>query len=494
MDNDNKIKNTKEEKLSNQIHKEVMLFLGQELEQIHHNTSDQSYNIEKEFAKTKKQRSPFSMLMLTGCFVVVFGIAFIMTHVISSNNEDIVVSLTEFEDLNLKNLLNTIGAAQSNYDNSVKNRAAIEGDMLVKLKAAEEAYKNDIFVIDSMNLRSKKNYNARVAEAEKKYMEEVSVIHQEYDGKLIQADKEVEEYKKQLSEFDTTKIQAAKDKEKALDSERRVKELEQQKIKDYYEERISDLNKKIADNQKENSESMRQAVTSVSAQYQSEIALLDPTLSDKEADKIIENAADLGASDFDSSAVASGVSASVKASVTEYQKLYDDYKYLDRALTALPQKNSIPKYVAASRSLINGMGKKYTETTNNLYNETVMLKDEITDLNNQLDKAKKLIGNQDGYYQQSYETLMTLARTNAILIFAADYDNMPVYVAGKARYLITEDGADAEFKAGKTIKGKIFKAEDGSFYFSVALDKEGNLLPVKFEDIQAGTPVKILSK
>lgn len=92
MDNDDKIKTGRvskksEEQESNQIHKEVMLFLGDELERIHKGTSDQSYNIEEEYAKSKKNHSPFSALMLLGCFLLVFAIAFFMTKKISSNNQ-----------------------------------------------------------------------------------------------------------------------------------------------------------------------------------------------------------------------------------------------------------------------------------------------------------------------------------------------------------------------------------------------------------------------
>ena len=41
--------------------------------------------------------------------------------------------------------------------------------------------------------------------------------------------------------------------------------------------------------------------------------------------------------------------------MNEYQKLYDDYKYLDKAVKELPQKNSIPSYVSASHELVNEM-------------------------------------------------------------------------------------------------------------------------------------------
>lgn len=521
MDNDDKI----EEQKSSQIHKEVMLFLGKELERIHQTSNEQTYDIQKEYAKSKKNHSPFSALMLIGCFVVVFAIAFLMTRIISTNNEEITVSVEEFDDLNLKNLLNTVGAAQTNYDNAVKERAAIEADMSVKLKAAEDAHTNDLFVIDSMNLRSKKKKNDLIVEADAKYKKALAAVHEEYDALLVQAEAEVEEYKKQLAEFDTAKVQAAQEKEKALDSERRVKEMEQQKIKDQYENRIAELNKKLADTQKRSSDDMRSAVSSVSLQYQSEIALLDPKLSDEAASQIISSTQESEKADFDGSLLLAERNVSedsdsakkISEAVSKYQTIYDDYKYLDSAVAAVPQKNSIPSYVAASHKLVNEMGETFVDTAVSLYNENQELTEKNNSLNSELTETRRQLAEQTEqaakqaaeqaeqaalkisaqkeFYEESYEVLLPLIKTSAVLIAATDYDNLQVYVVGKARYLITEAGADAEFKAdNKTIKGKIFRAEDGSFYFEVGEDKYGNRLDVNFETVTPGTSVKILSK
>ena len=497
MGNDNKIT---EEQKSNQIHKEVMLFLGKELERIHQTSSEQTYNIEKEYAKTRKNHSPFSALMLIGCFLVVLAIAFIITKTISSKNEDISVSVAAFDDLNLKNLLNTVGAAQTNYENAVKKRATIEGDMSVKLKAADETRTNDLFVIESMTRLTKKKKAELEAEADKKYKEAVAAIHEEYDGQLVQADKEIQEYKSQLAEFDAAKVQAAREKEKALDTERRVKELEQKKIKDQYELRISELNQKLADTQKRSSEDMRRAVGSVSEQYQAEIALLDPKLNDSKAGKIIAETKNSSAADFNGASTlnARGItSQNLTGAMNDYQKLYDDYKYLDKAVAALPQKNSIPSYVAASRKLVNQMGAAFSNTAVSLYNENVELNGKINSLSGELAESQKQIKLQQASYEVAYDNLLSLAKTNAVLVYATNYENMRVYIAAKARYLITEDGAEAEFKADKTVKGKIFRdeeSEEDSFYFVVGNDKNGNRFEVNFEAIVPGTPVKILSK
>ena len=69
-----------------------------------------------------------------------------------------------------------------------------------------------------------------------------------------------------------------------------------------------------------------------------------------------------------------------------------------------------------------------------------------------------------------------------------------IFVAPRAHYLITEDGAKAEIKTANPIKGKIIKTDDEKFVFEISPDKNGNIPAVNFEEINKGTPVKILSK
>ena len=139
MDNDNKIN---EENLSlkdrNKIHQEVMLFLGDELENIHKSSKGQTYDIEKEYGKTKKNKSPFVALILTGCFVVVIGVSFMIHRIVSAKNSEIQVSLQKFDDLNLKGLLDTVSVAQSNYDNAVKTKEKTQS-ISVKMQEAYDS-------------------------------------------------------------------------------------------------------------------------------------------------------------------------------------------------------------------------------------------------------------------------------------------------------------------------------------------------------------------
>ena len=114
MDNDIKIIDKKE---SSQTHKDVMLFLDDELNLLQKENAISSYNLEEEYEKTKKNKSLFSFLILAGCLVVVIFVSWGLKRYINQKNENITVNLEEFDNLNLKGLLDSVFKVQANYDN-----------------------------------------------------------------------------------------------------------------------------------------------------------------------------------------------------------------------------------------------------------------------------------------------------------------------------------------------------------------------------------------
>ena len=592
MDNDNKIIINKSE-----IHKEVMLFLGDELRNIHKTSQGQVYDIEKEYAKTKKQKSPFVVLILIACFLFVFGLSFFIHKIISAQNQEIQVNLQKFDDLNLKTLLNTVSSAQNNYDNAVRTKSSIEANMESKLKTAQEIFDNDIFVLESLKL-SANQYDLKFEEIKKQYNDSITEIHKEFDESIAQAEKQIQEYKKQLAEFDTAKIEAAREQEKALNSERQLRQLETEKLTTMYENRIADINESIEQMRERNNEEMRKTVTEISRKYQEEIDRLDPELRDARANTIIDESEVSDTEKFDGFGKLSEQnieSEKVKNAVKSYQEIYDEYDYIDRTIAAVPQKKSIPKYVETSRNLVNSMGDKFFNTTIEFYNETQKLNLQIDKLNSEIANKNKEIKQinenfevERSEYEETLLYLMGLQKTNAIFLKteekiikketelteeeiqnainaryeakAAEYEalnqenknqqnaeiqqdeklnqnpenksellhsktdnslqilskeelteqirseipktrtitenvkRIKVYVAPQAAYLITPEGADAEIKTPKPIKGKIFADEDGSFYFEISPDKNGIIPEIDYEELKKGIAIKILSK
>ena len=106
-------------------------------------------------------------------------------------------------------------------------------------------------------------------------------------------------------------------------------------------------------------------------------------------------------------------------------------------------------------------------------------------------------GDLKGIGKRTENMIRTVAKEvtgSAIVTYQDGYDKIDIYVTPQARYLIREEGADAEIRATKPVKGKIFRDENDDFYFVVGTDKDSNTLEVDFTTIIPGVSVKILSK
>ena len=526
MDNDNKIKNSKQS--TDQRHKEVLLFLNEELNRLQTENSTESYDLEKEYAKTKKNKSLFSVLILIISLTVVFLSAWGITAYINKQNQKIAVNLQEFEGLNIKNLLDSVSKVQANYDAAMKNKTNIISDRDVALRKAEEKRDSDLFLIQSLSLDSKAEVNKRKAAVLEEYEKTVAEINQEYEPQLVLAENELAEYKKQLDEYDTTKLEAARQQEQALDSERRVHQLEMNKLAEEYEARIAELQKSIASERKTNSDQIRSSLTEVSQKYINEIAQLDPDLTRDEAQSVVTgvNAQYSEVFDYEKFSDENMLEDDTALEgLMEFQDAYNLYNSVREPLEKIPYKKSVPSYMLASRKLVDSMGVVFEETALKMADEKIDLNDtidsleeEISDLEEEVDSLNAQINqiNIDNEaekeqlqmdfeaskleiareYANVYDGILASAKAQAVIVSANSKEEIRIYVIPAVREHITETGVGAEIKASKSVKGiiKPIADEPGFYLFEKALDKAGNPVDFDFSLIAIGQFVKVSVK
>ena len=93
---------------------------------------------------------------------------------------------------------------------------------------------------------------------------------------------------------------------------------------------------------------------------------------------------------FDSLKKAANISGETAVNgIKKFQDEYDNYNYLVNAVAALPQKNSIPSYVAASRAYVNSMGETFVDTTTALENEKKKLSKQVANLSSEVSGLEK---------------------------------------------------------------------------------------------------------
>ncbi|MCQ2591897.1 MAG: hypothetical protein MJ188_03865 [Treponema sp.] len=507
---------------SQQIHREVRMFLDSELATLHQQAEIQTYNLEEEYAKTKKHKSHLSWVILFVCFIVVVATVFIITSISSRNDKNVTVELSEFDDLNLKSLLDTVSKVQANYDDSVKNRTSLLNDKEVALRAAEAKKLQDEFVIESLKLSAKEE-KARLETVQKEYESAVTKINNDYEPRIKALESEIQGYEKQLKEYDAEKIEAAQAQERLLNSERRVQELERKKLAQQYETRIDELEKTIEDLRSANNDDMFRSITALSEKYQEEINGLDPQINDLTAEDIITRAKSMKNEAFDASVFDEVDNFMLESSVEKYQALYDDYNYLDKTVTSLPQKNSIPSYVQASRTLVDNLGQTFTKTTLSLYKDNVKKDSTIDWLEEELDgiydeynelvddyndtvdnydaeiaalktkhsnekeamnkkhkeemhqqevtltetlttkltnEKNQALDLQQSEYEKCLDTIITAAKVLGTVEKINSKDDIHIYILPAARPYITDLGIPCEIKAAKSIKGTVVKATE----------------------------------
>ena len=508
MGNDNKINQTNEQR-----HKEVLLFLNDELNRLQTSNSSSSYDLEREYAKTKKNRSPFVVLLLGISILVVFLASWGITAYINTKNEEITVNLSEFEGLNVKNLLDSVNKVQTNYDNAMKNRTNIISDRDLALKKAEENRDNELFLIESLTL-SKKEEQKRKDAVMEEYEAAVQQINDEYEPKILLADNELAEYKKQLDEYDTSKLEAARQQEQALDSERRVHRLEIEKISKEYEQRIADIQNSYAKERQDNAEQIRRSVSEVSQKYLQEIDQLDPDLTKTPSQGVVNtiNAGTYETYDSEKFIDENGISdESVVISLTSYQQDYNKFATVTAPFSTIPYKKSLSDYVSAFRSLVDKMAATFENTVLKFNKEKEELNSQISTLNNQMaqlrkdNEAEKAALKADFAQQKAqlasdyislYDGILASAKASAVVVSAHSKDKIRIYVVPDQRSHITEAGVGAEIKASKSVKGVIkpIAEEPGFYWFESALDKNGNPVDFDFDLIAAGQIVKVSAK
>ena len=520
MGNDNKINQT-----NDQRHKEVLLFLNDELNRLQTVNSANSYDLEKEYAKTKKNRSMFSTLLLTGSMLVVFLLAWGITAYINSKNQEITVNLSEFEGLNVKNLLDSVSKVQANYDAAMKNKTNIISDRDVAIRKAEEKRDSELFLIDSLNLDDKKEIQARKDAVLEEYENSIALVKQVYDPQIVLADNELADYKKQLDEYDTAKLEAARQQEQALDSERRVHRLEMDKLAKEYEVRIAELQDSYARERKDNSEQIRRQVSEVSQKYIREIDMLDPDLTKTSAQGIVNtvNAKEAQPFDYEKFVEENGLEdETLVIGLISFQKNYNQFNSVQEPFEKIPYKKSAPSYFKASKNIVENMGSVFEDTAlkvagekQELNTKVGALEQEVTGLNKQIEKIKRDSENEKAELKKSleakfveekaqlasdyvglYDGILASVKAQAVVVSAHSKESIRIYVVPEQRGHISEAGVGAEIKALKSVKGHIkpIADEPGFYLFESALDKAGNPIDFDFSLVSAGQIVKVSAK
>ncbi len=356
MDHDNKVKIQKPE---------VKLFLPESLYPIT-KSSPQIYDLEDEYAKTKKNKSAFIPLLIIGLCLFVGLLTFGVTKYIDYKNKQISVGIDVFDDLNLMKLLDMVSRTENSLKTARAEKSRIEIARDTALSDLEAKRDADIFAISTMPIKKADRISRERAILTEFDMNKNSILS-DYGIQIAAIDQQIDDISKQLESLDSTRIQQAQEKQAVIDSQRQMFELEKAQIVQNYENIISEMQQKQSEQQKAFMAAQKTNLETLSDDYKEFFQYLDPVIKDERGEAIIQEADSyeqdevFKAADFETS---SG-NADFGSVLTDVENAYASLDYITDIVLSVPQENSIPQYVSTMKRIAYLIGLNLSSTAAN---------------------------------------------------------------------------------------------------------------------------------
>ena len=357
MDNDREIEKLKQ--TTEIVERSKMVFLREIVNEF--TRRQQQYDLEAEFAKTRKNRSIAIPLIIVG-LVLVFGIVVIgVTRYIQSSSLAIRVNIDDFADVNLRDILDEAQRLQNQLEATFREIRELTTDRDTRIRQIERARDREIELLADMDLTAAQR-TSREQELRTTADQEIEVIVAEVQPRLDELQERVESLEADIAQYDSRQLEQAREQEEILNNQQRLFELEMAEVREQYERQISRLTRdyeqeidELERHQEEFARNVRnrhaEELASLRQQHSQELAALtlrfNPVMDDEAVGALIAAVPPAGAAGFTGPGEFRGVLSDEGAvSAAQYRALQEQYRQLrtliDR-LKAIPYENSVPE-------------------------------------------------------------------------------------------------------------------------------------------------------
>jgi hypothetical protein len=298
-----------------------------------------SYDFEKEFAKTRGNKS-FVVAAATGITILALVAAsFAVTKAIEKSAERTQVDVTAFDDINLKDILDASKRNEADLGKAKLELARMDSDLASDLAAADRNY---LSAVEDAKAR------ARSRPEEAKMTAEALTARDATRKRLLASRNsaaaakkaEIQQIQGRIDQYDSRSLAQAKQQEAILANERLAFDIEKKQQADFYESRIAQLQAAYKRDIEELTRQKAELAASLTARYnptfvdERSVSLLaiDPDKPSLPAGPLYDYLATAGILDGDAS--------------SSLDRSLDDYKYLARKLRSTPYINSVPSALA----------------------------------------------------------------------------------------------------------------------------------------------------
>lgn len=424
MDNENKINEDK--------NKLVKSFITENVAEKYE--KPKLYDLQKEFEKTKKNKQTFLWVMVFSFIAIIIIITIIFNIYIENKRRLTTFKIPEFQEINLKDLLDTAKKLQEKLDAAKEELNALKEEKNLKIQSIKDKISNDIQLVLVKNI-SKYQKDREVKNLKRERDKLIKEVNDKYDPLIAQKEQEIAEIQKELDKYDSRLNAQVKEAQKQLERYKELSALEMEKIKDLYEIKI----KKLTQNYETRIDNLKEY-------YQEYTSILEnkynPVFKDKNVKKILNEKSKIeipeNYSKFENISILENDNI-INSEDKEYiENNFNDILALTKRLGEIPYKNSVPIAINKILEKVKYLDYKYNTiliTADNVLSEKNEIIFNIKKENSMLNQVVSTIQSSlDFYLTKIKEDGIIVSKNddNSYFVYFKDglevVDNQPVYV------------------------------------------------------------------
>lgn len=157
------------------------------------------YSLEDEFAKTKKNRNIGLYSAIGLFFLLVIGAAIAFSIYIQQRNQQVEINISEFEDLRLKEVIDSARSHENNLDLLLIKKEILEVEHRKKVLEVQRKYHQRELDLLARSLPEKQT-DVRLAGLRQAERQEISKVNASFEEELQVKEEEIERIKQELAE------------------------------------------------------------------------------------------------------------------------------------------------------------------------------------------------------------------------------------------------------------------------------------------------------
>lgn len=451
------------------------------------------YDLFKEFSATKLNRSIFvpAVTLATVVFFAVMALA--TARIIEAISERQEVDISSFDDLNLKELLDIAKRTEAVFVGLQRELTALERERDTETRVIHDGYEAELEIIAARRISDgeKRRLGQQAAQRRDQAVRQVEIRF----APLLEAKElEVASAAARLEQYDSRMLDQARQNEEMLAAERRIFELEQQRLTEYFESRLSSLEQEMAAERvafNRNKDDLIQAMENARIAEIGETTLLyNPVFSDPAILALLEGST-VRPDPMDFRAPASLLQAGLDASAMEALALETaaGIRRLGDALATVPYLNSVPPTLAALEKSAYLLADIYRRMADTVGLALLASQDRIRVLETELAASRSLatgaqselglLRREQAVYSTAIDALAQL-NGDAGYVLEANANSIKVWLRP---INASTAPADAWIVRDEKTIATVSLRQDGPLYAATIIEASGTEMPRLFDSV-----------